>query len=94
MPKITYTDLHIHSEFSLQDGMIKIADDDDPKHIKTELIEIVEKRGTGAVTITDHGNMYGHASLASVCRTFGRITSYNVCYTKLLRVQPHDRDIY
>ena len=58
--KLTYTDLHLHSEFSLQDGMIRVVDKDDPKHIKGELILNAERRGTGAATITDHGNMYGH----------------------------------
>ena len=69
--KITFSDLHIHSEFSLRDGMIRIADKEDPKHIKTDLILNAERRGTGAITITDHGNCYGQAVLASVCNTFG-----------------------
>lgn len=71
MGKITFTDLHVHSEYSLQDGMIRIADNDDPKHIKSEIILNAEKRGTGAVALTDHGNMYGHAILAQVCGYFG-----------------------
>lgn len=71
MAKITFTDLHIHSEYSLQDGEIRIADYDDPKHVKSEIILNAERRGTGAITITDHGNMYCHAELASVCKTFG-----------------------
>lgn len=33
-----YTDLHLHSEFSLQDGMIRLADANDMKHIKGEII--------------------------------------------------------
>lgn len=53
--KLTYTDLHLHSEFSLQDGMIRVVDKNDPKHIKGELILNAERRGTGAATITDHG---------------------------------------
>lgn len=71
MPGITFTDLHLHSEYSLQDGMIRIADKKDPKHIKSDVIINAERRGTGAVAITDHGNMYGQASAASVCKTFG-----------------------
>lgn len=69
--KINYTDLHVHSEFSLQDGMIRIADARDPKHVKGEIILNAERRGTGAVAITDHGNMYGQAIAASACKTFG-----------------------
>lgn len=68
---LTYTDLHLHSEFSLQDGMIRIVDKNDPKHIKGELILNAERRGTGAATITDHGNMYGQALAASACKRFG-----------------------
>lgn len=70
-PKLTYTDLHCHSEMSLQDGMIRVADIEDPKHIKGELIINSERRGTGAATITDHGNMYIQAILASACKNFG-----------------------
>ena len=68
---LTFTDLHLHSEFSLQDGMIRITDKNDPKHIKGELILNAERRGTGAATITDHGNMYGQALAASACKRFG-----------------------
>lgn len=68
---ITFTDLHVHSEFSLQDGMIRLTDPNDPKHIKGEIIQNAERRGTGAVAVTDHGNMYGQAILASACNTFG-----------------------
>lgn len=72
MSKITYTDMHIHSEFSMQDGAIRIADYDDPKHIKGELIKVITERNTSdTVTVTDHGNMQCHALLASVCKTFG-----------------------
>lgn len=68
---IKFTDLHVHSEYSLQDGMIRIADANDPKHIKGEIINRAEETGSDTVTITDHGNMYGQAILASVCKTFG-----------------------
>lgn len=71
MGKITFTDLHVHSQYSLQDGMIRIADEDDPKHVKGEIILNAERRNTDAITITDHGNMYCQAILASVCKSFG-----------------------
>ena len=71
MSKITFTDLHCHSEFSLKDGMIRIADKKDRKHVKADIILNAERRGTGAATITDHGNMYGQEQLAFVCKTFG-----------------------
>lgn len=68
---MTFTDLHLHSEFSLQDGMIRIADYNDPKHVKSEIIMRAEETGSDVITITDHGNMGAHARLASVCKTFG-----------------------
>lgn len=70
-PKLTYTDLHLHTEYSLKDGMIRIADHDDPKHVKKDIILNAEYRNTGVVTATDHGNMYGQAILASVAKNFG-----------------------
>lgn len=68
---IKFTDLHAHSEYSLTDGMIRIADSKDPKHIKADVIKRAEYTGSDAITITDHGNMYGQAALAQVCKTFG-----------------------
>ena len=41
--------LHVHTEFSLLDGLCKIKD----------LIDRVKAMGQSAVAITDHGNMYG-----------------------------------
>ena len=52
---LTFTDLHCHSESSLKDGMIRIADKKDRKHIKADIILNAERRGTGAATVTDHG---------------------------------------
>lgn len=69
--KIKFTDLHLHSEYSLQDGAIRIADRKDPKHIKSDIILRAEQTGSDVITVTDHGNMYGQASLAQVCNTFG-----------------------
>ena len=66
-----YTDLHLHSEFSLQDGMIRLADANDMKHIKGEIILRAEETNSDTITVTDHGNMYGQAILAQVCKTFG-----------------------
>ena len=71
MDRIKFTDLHCHSEYSLQDGMIKIADYKDPKHIKADIILRAEETGSDVITITDHGNMYGQALLAQTCNVFG-----------------------
>ena len=66
-----FTDLHLHSEFSLQDGMIRIADANDPKHIKGEIIKRAIETNSDTITVTDHGNMYGQAILAQMCNNFG-----------------------
>jgi len=50
--------------------MIRIADKKDPKHVKADIVLNAERRGTGAITVTDHGNMYGQAVLAQVCNYF------------------------
>ncbi|BAL81417.1 DNA polymerase III subunit alpha [Caldisericum exile] len=44
-----FTHLHLHTEYSLLDGMNKIS----------ELSSRVKELGMDAVSITDHGNMYG-----------------------------------
>lgn len=66
-----FTDLHLHSEYSLQDGMIRLQDSKDPKHVKSEIILRAEQTNSDTITVTDHGNMYGQAILAAVCKTFG-----------------------
>ncbi len=44
-----FTHLHVHSEYSLLDGMCKIE----------ELVAHAAELGMNALAITDHGNMYG-----------------------------------
>ena len=44
-----FVHLHNHTEFSLLDGAAKIKD----------LVKLTKERGSRAVAITDHGNMYG-----------------------------------
>ncbi len=44
-----FTHLHVHTEFSLLDGMCRIS----------ELIKRAKELGMDALAITDHGNMYG-----------------------------------
>ncbi len=44
-----FAHLHLHSQYSLLDGAIKIED----------LVNRVEEFGMGAVALTDHGNLYG-----------------------------------
>ncbi len=47
MPKFTH--LHVHSHYSLLDGLPKID----------ELLDYVKELGMDSVAITDHGNIYG-----------------------------------
>ncbi len=47
--RLSFTHLHLHTEYSLLDGACRI----------NELIEAVKERGQSAVAITDHGAMYG-----------------------------------
>jgi len=44
-----FTHLHVHSEFSLLDGMCRIS----------QLIKRVKELGMNSVALTDHGSMYG-----------------------------------
>jgi len=46
---IKFTHLHVHSEYSLLDGLSKIS----------QIIQRTKKFGQKAVALTDHGNMYG-----------------------------------
>ncbi len=52
-----FTHLHVHTEFSMLDGLIKI-----PK-----LVEKVKNIGQKAVAITDHGNMHGAIAFYNEC---------------------------
>ncbi|MDR0854015.1 MAG: DNA polymerase III subunit alpha [Clostridiales Family XIII bacterium] len=44
-----FTHLHVHSEFSLLDGLASVK----------ELIKVAEQQGMKSLAITDHGNMFG-----------------------------------
>ena len=44
-----FTHLHLHTQYSLLEGAIKIP----------ELTSALQQKGFDACAITDHGNMYG-----------------------------------
>lgn len=44
-----FTHLHVHSHYSILDGMSKVPD----------LIDRALKLGMHSIALTDHGNMYG-----------------------------------
>ena len=58
---MSFTHLHLHSEYSLLDGLIKIDD----------LVDSSVAKGMKAVALTDHGNMYGTFKFYLSCREKG-----------------------
>ena len=49
MPRDSFVHLHLHTEYSLLDGAIRMK----------ELMKKAEEFGMPAVAITDHGNLFG-----------------------------------
>ncbi len=47
--KNNFVHLHVHTEYSLLDGLLKIDD----------MIKKASELGMHSVALTDHGNMYG-----------------------------------
>ena len=70
MTVAAFTHLHVHSQYSLLDGAIRLKD----------LFPRVSKMGMNAVALTDHGNMFGavdfykRAKAAGVKPIFGSET--------------------
>jgi len=56
-----FTHLHVHSEYSLLDGMSRITDL--PKQAKA--------LGQTAIALTDHGVMYGAVDFYKACKNEG-----------------------
>ena len=61
MSKQDFVHLHVHTEYSMLDGLSKISD----------LIKKVKDSGQSAVAITDHGNMHGNISFYNECKKEG-----------------------
>lgn len=53
-----FTHLHVHTEYSVQDGASKIKD----------MIKKAKNNGMEAVAITDHGNMFGTTHFYKACK--------------------------
>ena len=51
----SFVHLHVHSEFSLLDGMIRMGD----------LAKRAASMGMPAVAVTDHGNLFGAVDCSS-----------------------------
>ena len=56
-----FTHLHVHSEFSLLDGLGRI----------TELVDAAAQLGMDSMAITDHGALYGAVAFYQAARTKG-----------------------
>ncbi len=54
---MSFAHLHLHSEFSLLDGLTRIPD----------LVKKCKAEGMPAVAVTDHGNMFGMMKLFDAC---------------------------
>lgn len=61
MSKQNFVHLHVHTEYSMLDGLSKI----------TDLIKKVKDLKQTAVAITDHGNMYGNIAFYNECKKEG-----------------------
>jgi DNA polymerase III subunit alpha len=60
-PAQDFVHLHVHSEFSLLDGLSPV------RHI----VDTVKRSGMRAVALTDHGNLYGAIDFYSFARSAG-----------------------
>ena len=49
----SFTHLHVHTEYSIIDGISRIKD----------LVKSAKSKGMNALAVTDHGNMYGAIDL-------------------------------
>jgi DNA polymerase-3 subunit alpha len=56
-----FTHLHVHTEFSLLDGLSKVD----------SLVDHVKELGMGAVAMTDHGNMHGAVDFYKAAKSKG-----------------------
>lgn len=61
MSQKSYVPLHVHTEFSLLDGALKIGD----------LVSFAKEQGWPAVAITDHGNIFGAVKLFEKAKKAG-----------------------
>ena len=60
--KMSFTHLHVHSHYSILDGMSKVPD----------LVDKCLKTGMSAIALTDHGNMYGIKELLDYCKKLNK----------------------
>src|SRR5258706_9752513 len=81
-----FTHLHLHSQYSLLDGAIRLSD----------LFTTVKKFGMDSVALTDHGNMYGMVDFYKKAKDAGVKPIFG-CETYISATDRHDnteRKIY
>ena len=83
-----FTHLHVHSEYSLLDGMCRIP----------RLVEQARELGMNALAITDHGNMHGVIQLYLAAREAGIKPIVGcevyVAHDNRFRREANDKDYY
>ncbi|KPK16647.1 MAG: DNA polymerase III subunit alpha [Myxococcales bacterium SG8_38] len=80
-----FVHLHVHSEFSMLDGAIRIP----------ELVAHADEMGMPAVALTDNGNMFGAVQLVHACKGTGvkPILGCEVNFTAGDRRDPQNREL-
>lgn len=61
MPDKQFIHLHVHSHYSLLDGLTQLS----------ELVSTAKEQGASAVALTDHGSMYGAIEFYQKCKKEG-----------------------
>lgn len=76
---IPFTHLHVHSHYSILDGMSKVPD----------LVEKCRKNGMNSMALTDHGNMYGIKELLDYCNKINAAPHKKVkeCKENIIKAQ-------
>ncbi len=78
---MNFVHLHVHSEYSLLDGAIKIKD----------MVKRVKELGMPGIALTDHGNMHGTIEFYKAAKEAG-IKPIIGCELYLSRRTRHDKD--
>src|SRR5579859_3670470 len=75
-----FTHLHLHSQYSLLDGAIRLGD----------LFKTVKQMGMESVALTDHGNMYGMVDFYKKAKEAGVKPIFG-CETYISATDRHDK---
>ncbi|HEY0255124.1 MAG TPA: PHP domain-containing protein, partial [Kofleriaceae bacterium] len=75
-----FTHLHLHTQYSLLDGAIRVKD----------LFKKASELGMPSIAVTDHGNMFGAIDLYSEAKSVGTKLIFG-CETYIASTDRHDR---